>query len=421
MKPQQYLRNKKSDAAALLSELVRIATPNPPGTNYRTMMNCLQKHCRRVGLSARVLPVKVGPDDVPPAYTLEELRKHPRFNLLARWETGAKKTLHFNSHYDVVPATPAGWKSNPFEPVVRGGKLYGRGSHDMKDAIVATLLAVESLQACGLKPACNLEISFTADEETGSHLGIAELVRSGQLKADAAIVGEGGSGLQVGIGHRGVIWWEITILGRSAHGSTPHLGSNAFEIGCEVAASLRNLEETTRKKIKPYRQGNGNLVQPTFMLGGEAAGGAGGKVNVVPNEFRFTLDRRLLPGENAAAAEKVMEKLVAKIVARHGGEGFRIRQLFLAEPCLTSPNDPFVKRVFRAVEEVRTTKADPTAKPTAFLGLGFTDLHQLKQLGIPVVGYGPQGERIHGANECSDLRSILQTASIYASLMQEGI
>lgn len=413
MTPPLHLAAQKNAAIRMLSDLVRIPTVNPPGTNYREMTAFLRTLCRRAGLTTTVLPVPVTRKNIPPAYTKETLKKHPRFNVLARWDTGARKTLHFNSHYDVVPASTTGWKSDPFQPVVRQGKLYGRGAHDMKDAIVATLLAVEALRACGQKPSCNVEISFTADEETGSHLGIAHLIGTGLLRADAAVVGEGASGNHLGIGHRGAVWWKITVLGRSAHGSVPHLGSNAFVVGCAVAEALRNMETERRKRLAPYRQGDGSLLYPTFMLGGESAGGPDGKVNIVPDEFHFTLDRRLLPSENVERAEKAMETLLARVVEKAGGNGYRILRLFSAEPCLTPKKDPFVRLFANAIAAERKTP------PTEFLGRGFTDMHQLRRLGIPVVGYGPEGERIHSDNECSRIGSILQTAAVYSRMMLE--
>src|SRR5690606_27693873 len=142
---------------------------------------------------------------------------------------GARRTLHFNAHYDVVPVS-GGWRhGDPFSGALDGGWIYGRGTADMKGSIAALLLALRALSACGVEPRTNIEVSFTADEETDSALGAGWLVQHGPIEPDYAVVMEGGEQDAICCGHNGVVWLEVTVHGRAAHGSRPEQGVNALE------------------------------------------------------------------------------------------------------------------------------------------------------------------------------------------------
>jgi len=103
-----------------------------------------------------------------------------------------KKTVHFNAHYDVVPVSGRWRHGNAFNPAVEDGWIYGRGTADMKGAIASIVFALQALRATGARPIFNVEVSFTADEETDSALGAGWVADHGRLRADYAVVGEGG-------------------------------------------------------------------------------------------------------------------------------------------------------------------------------------------------------------------------------------
>jgi succinyl-diaminopimelate desuccinylase len=109
------------------------------------------------------------------------------------------------------------------------GWIHGRGTADMKGSIASLLLALRALRATKVAPALNIEVSFTADEETDSALGAGWMVEHGGIKPDYALVMEGGEGRRIGCGHNGVVWLEVSVHGRAAHGSVPHEGVNALE------------------------------------------------------------------------------------------------------------------------------------------------------------------------------------------------
>ncbi|MDD5747042.1 MAG: M20/M25/M40 family metallo-hydrolase, partial [Candidatus Omnitrophica bacterium] len=201
-----YIDKHGQQVIALTKALVDIPTVNPPGQRYEQLVDLLESRCKAVGLETRRYVV--------PRREWKKLGIHggsSRINLVARWNAGRKKTLHINGHYDVVPAT-ASWTTDPFKAVVRDGKLFGRGSEDMKANIACALSAVAALKKLQIMPAVNVELSFTPDEETGGEAGLAYLVKKNLVKADYAL-GEGCEGDYVAIGNKGMLWLEVEVCG----------------------------------------------------------------------------------------------------------------------------------------------------------------------------------------------------------------
>src|SRR5688572_26748940 len=167
MSPARYLVRHQADLVRFLQQLVRLRTVNPPGENYGEMTALLADTLLSIGMQVRRVPIpralqrKTQPDQLA----------YPRYNVIGFWGTGAKKTVHFNAHYDVVPVSGQWRHGNPFSGSVDRGWIYGRGTSDMKGAIASIVFALKALRATGTKPNFNLEVSFTADEETDSTLG----------------------------------------------------------------------------------------------------------------------------------------------------------------------------------------------------------------------------------------------------------
>ena len=227
MTPSAYIDRHSDDLLALLRRLVAIDTTNPPGLSYDAITALLTREVAAAGLAARrfAIPAALLKKSLPP-----EQHAYPRFNVLGKLDApGAKKTVHFNAHYDVVPVSGTWRHGSPFSGAVDGGWIYGRGTSDMKGSIASLLLALTALRATRTAPKLNVEVSFTADEETDSVLGAGWLVDHAPIRPDYAIVMEGGELNQVCCGHSGTLWLEVTVHGRAAHGSTPEKGINALE------------------------------------------------------------------------------------------------------------------------------------------------------------------------------------------------
>lgn len=397
-------------AIELLADLVRIPTVNPPGCRYAELVALLDERCRGLGLSTKV-------HRVPDSRVAEVVGSadYPRLNLVARWDVGAPRTVHFNGHYDVVPASGSWRFGDPFRPEIAGGSLYGRGSGDMKGSIVALLAALAGLRKAGLRPAVNVECSFTADEEIGGELGAGYLVRESLIEADCVVVCEGAAGAQVACGHNGVLWLEVELLGKSAHASRPEDGVNAFEQMAALVTGLAGYRKRLATVRRQYRDPSGAQRSPTVTLGGVFGGGPGEKVNTVPARASFSIDRRLVPGERLGPVEAELRRALETVAARTGAR-HRVRSLLRIDPCVVDPRAEVVRAFSRVVQSVRRQPA--RHKVTT----GFTDLHYfVEEAGLPGLGYGVKGESAHGQDERVRVRDLLQTARVYAGFIMSGL
>ena len=221
---------------ALTQALVRIPTVNPPGDAYAPCAELVGERLRRRGFEVAYLRAEGTPGDTA---------RNPRINVVARWESGRPgPCVHFNGHIDVVPAGQ-GWTMDPWRGDVRDGRVYGRGTCDMKGGLAAAIVAVETLIESGIRLPGALEISGTVDEESGGYGGVAWLAGKGffsRPRVDHVIIPEPLNVDRVCIGHRGVWWAEIETMGRIAHGSMPFLGDCAVRhMGAVIDAFEREL------------------------------------------------------------------------------------------------------------------------------------------------------------------------------------
>ena len=406
MTPAHYLQRHEADLIAFLQKLVRLRTVNPPGENYGAITTLLAATLRGLGLTVRRIPI-------PRALqkkTLPTLLDHPRYNVIGFWDAGAEKTLHFNAHYDVVPVSGRWRHGSAFNPVVEHGWIYGRGTSDMKGAIASIVFALKALRASGVRPNFNVEISFTADEETDSLLGTGWVADHGRLRADYAVVGEGGEGNAICCGHNGVVWLNVRVHGKAAHGSIPHRGINALEKMSALVLALDGYKKILAKK--KFRTPEGKVMVPTLNLGGVFASGEGGKINTVPAAASFTIDRRLLPVETVAAAERDLRAFLKKAAAQIPQCRITIEKVSDNHPSFSPPVSPFAAALKQSVARVRR-------RPAKFCVLtGFNDMHFFaNELRLPTLGYGPGGQNYHAVDERAKIKDLVEAATIYTDLL----
>jgi succinyl-diaminopimelate desuccinylase len=400
------IRRGRDDLIRLAADLIRLPTVNPPGENYLACVTRLARMCRDAGLTTRV--VRVPMSSVTAA--LPEAAGYPRAMVLARWDVGAPRTVHLNAHFDVVPASPHGWKFGPFTPEVHAGSLYGRGAGDMKGAIASVLHALGSMRAAGVRPRTNVEVSFTPDEETDSRFGAAWLVRRNLIQADYAIVCEGGCGRYVGVGHNGVLWFEVEVHGRAAHGSQPHRGLNAVELMSELVRELKLYKRLLARRR--FRNPDGRIRTATLNLGGVTATSLGAKINTVPASITFTLDRRVLPNEDLTGAEVELRAFIRKAVARIPRLRVTVRKLNEHTSTFLDPHAPVARAFAGALGRVRGQSA------RFMVSTGFNDSHFFAgEGGLPTIGWGPGGDSCHGADERVRVRELILAAQTYAEFL----
>jgi len=408
--PATYIDRNQAGLLSRLQRLVRIPTINPPGEHYEAVTDLLLRELAAVGLTARryripgpLLRRRLPPDQLG----------FPRFNVLGKLRTrGARSTVHFNAHYDVVPVSGVWRHGDPFGGTLDRGWVYGRGTADMKGSIASLLMALEALRATGTRPRLNVEVSFTADEETDSALGSQWLVEHAPIAPDYAVVMEGGEGDAVCCGHNGTLWLEVTVHGRAAHGSRPEDGVNALE---QMSALVRELQAYQRKlAAREFTTPDGHVLRSTLNVGGVFTCGPGAKINTVPAEARFSLDRRVLASESHAGAERELRAFLAAAARRIPRCRITVAKVSENFATFTPPTHPFFAAMAAQVSRARR-------RPAVFnVSSGFNDMyffaHYLK---IPTLGYGPGGRDYHAVDERASARELAASAKIYAGLLAE--
>lgn len=225
---------RRQDLIGLARDLIRIPTLNPPGHNYRQICDYLGEGLMAQGFSVQMIRAQGAPGDSD---------AYPRWNVVARIENGPGDCVHFNSHHDVV-AVGQGWTRDPFGAEMDGDRIYGRGACDMKGGLAASIIAAEAFLAARPDWCGAIEISATADEESGGYGGVAHLAERGFFNPERVqhvIIPEPLHKDRICLGHRGVWWAEVETHGRVAHGSMPFLGDSAIR---HMGAVLDEIERT---------------------------------------------------------------------------------------------------------------------------------------------------------------------------------
>jgi len=346
------IEGRADDLVELTRELIRFPTVNPPGDAYRPCAEHLGERLRRRGFSVEYLRAEGAPGDTD---------AHPRINVVARWESGRPgPCVHFNSHIDVVEPGE-GWTVPPFEGVVKDGRVYGRGACDMKGGLAASVIAVEALIDSGAPLPGALEISGTADEESGGYGGVAWLAERGWFskpRVDHVIIPEPLNVDRVCIGHRGVWWSEITTEGRIAHGSMPFLGDSAIRHMGAVVEALeariypRLAAQTTAMPVVPEGARTPTLNINSLHGGQPDVTGSGLPAPLVADSCRMVLDRRLLIEEDLDEVKAEVRALLDGLTQTRTGFRYRLRDLFEVRPSMTEPDRPVVRFTCEAVEAV---------------------------------------------------------------------
>ncbi len=371
------------EAVEFCREMVRVPTVNPPGAEYPRCAELIGARLRRLGYEVAYVPAEG---------LAEHTAGHPRINVLGTLDPGRPgPTVHFNGHMDVVPAGE-GWTRPPFGAVVDGGRIYGRGTADMKAGIAAMVYAVEALRRAGYPIPGRIEQSGTVDEESGGFAGVAYLCQKGLIRAgrtDYVVVAEPLDPDRVCIGHRGVYWFEVTARGRVAHGSMPHLGVNAIEL-------MGLFIDRLRRELKPRLEGRKTALpvvpeaarRPSLNVNGIVGGQTQTETLPTPcvaDLCRAVFDRRFIPEETAAEVRREVEDILREIKAEVKGFDYEWRDLMVVEPVVTDAASPLVRAFVRAVKQVYGYEGTVVASP------GTYDHKHVRRLGgiEHCIAYGP--------------------------------
>jgi acetylornithine deacetylase/succinyl-diaminopimelate desuccinylase family protein len=332
--------------------------------------------------------------------------KDGRPNLLAAVEGGRPgRHLLFCGHTDTVPPN-VGSTVDFFAAVEKEGKLYGRGTVDMKGALAAMAGALAELAERKSLPAGRVTLAAVIDEELES-LGAEALIRSG-FKADAAVVGEPTSN-KIAIGHKGLEWLSVEFIGRAAHGGTPEAGINAISA---AAYFVRLVEEELGPELKKRR--DPILGLPVINMGTIAGGD---QPSTVAAHCAIKLDRRWVTTETIEQVFSDLESLLAKVKARLPGLRTNISRVpggmatMIHGPVTIDPGHPIVKSAQKALAAASHKAYGLTVFPA------WTDGALISREGkIPTIIWGPGAlDHAHSPEENVPLEEVHSAARLYAA------
>ena len=366
----------------LLRDLVAIDSVNPmlvPGARGEAEV------ARRIAAECTAMGLRVDVTEVAPG----------RPNVVAVLEGRAPgPSLMFCGHIDTVGV--AGM-NKPFEPLTRDGRLYGRGSQDMKGGVAAMIGAVRVLAESGGLANGRVIVAAVVDEEHAS-IGAEALVAS--WRADAAVVTEP-TDLDVAVAHKGFQWVEVQTRGRAAHGSRPAEGRDAILRMGRVLHRLEALDRKLQKRPPHARLGTASLH--ASLVGG------GRELSSYPDQCTLTLERRTLPGETLGVALEEVEEIIETLRAGDAEFEADARAIFGRDAYEINPSAKLPASLVAAAESVG-------CKPGT-VGMTFwTDAAILGGAGIPSVLFGPGGAGLHSAEEYVRLEDVRLCRDTLAAL-----
>lgn len=321
-----------------------------------------------------------------------------------------RPVLWLMTHVDVVPSGPKDlWQSDPFEARVENGRIYGRGTEDNQQEMVASCFAVKALLDLGLVPQTDVVLMLVADEENGSDYGVGWLLEHHDLcrPEDFVVVPDAGNeaGTLLEVAEKSIAWVKFTTLGRQAHGSTPHHGNNAHRAGANLLVRLdQQLHERYNAEDKLFSPPV-STMEPTKKEENVP------NINTIPAEDVFYFDCRMLPQYQLTNLVEDMKRIAAEVAAEFKVET-KVETVQMAQAAPpTSPDAPVVRMLADAVRDVYG--GEPFTR-----GIGGGTVAALfRRRGIPAVVWGRNEGQAHKPNEFSVIANMVGNAAVYAHLM----
>jgi len=331
-----------------------------------------------------------------------------RPNIVARLRGEEHKTVWIVSHMDVVPPGDLSlWESDPFKPVVRDGRIYGRGSEDDGQGIVSSIYAVKALLELGVKPKLTLGLALVSDEETGNRFGISHLISEGVFReGDLIVVPDAGNseGTMIEVAEKGILWLRLRVEGRQTHASTPCRGLNAHRIGMELALQLDRVFHTKFCEADPLFDPPTSTFEPTKREPNVE------NVNTIPGTDTLYFDCRVLPRYDL---DEVVETARALARAFESAYGARVSVEVAARldaPPPTDPDSEVVRRLRKAIKIVKGVDAKP-------MGIGGgTCAAEFRRAGLMAAVWMTTDETAHQPNEYCRIENLVGDAKVFAVL-----
>lgn len=343
-----------------------------------------------------------------------------RPNVLAYIKGEVKDRLWILTHLDVVPPGDlSAWTiTKPFEPKVFNGKVYGRGSEDNGQSMVASLIAAKALLESEVRPKRTIVLAFVSDEEAGSKYGLQYLMENHKYlfnKTDVALVPDAGEsdGGFIEVAEKGIVWSRLRIKGLQVHASIPHKGINPHRVGAELISGIDKLMKERYNSINRLFEPPYTTCEPTMVKN------SSGSPNIIPGEHEITIDCRLLPEHNIddllRDIKDVFEQIAFKYAKKADNEIYpklEIEVIQRGDPAPPTPIDsPIVQSLVKSLKELRGIEPRIGGIGGGTVGSFF------RKIGIPAVVWSTIDETAHMPNEYCKIENLLADAKVMAYLM----
>ncbi|MDI6847987.1 MAG: M20 family metallo-hydrolase [Candidatus Bathyarchaeia archaeon] len=313
------------------------------------------------------------------------------------------------THLDVVPPGEESlWTvTKPFEPIIKEGRIYGRGSEDNGQSMIASIFAVKTLKILGIKPKRTVVLAFVADEEQGSTYGIQHLIKQGLFKKDDLIVvPDGGNedGSFVEIAEKSALWFRTRTIGKQTHASRPDKGLNAHRIGMEYALALDKMLHEKYSLKDEYFDPPESTFEPTKKEKNVDA------VNIIPGEDLTYFDCRVLPSYNL---EKILNDIHGLAENFEKKIGAKIKIEVLQKSVAPKPTDANSKIVIMLKEAIKKVRG---VEPKVGGIGGGTCAAFFRKLEVPAVVWSTIDETAHQPNEYAKIENLVNDAKVFSFL-----
>ncbi len=391
----------RDDMIGALGELIRIPAIGPEGNGDGEF-----ERARYV----RDLCEGAGFEDIEMYDALDErVRLRLRPNIVAKKKGSSEQTVWIVSHMDTVPPGDLdAWTNPPFSPKVTEGKLYGLGSEDNGQALIASMFAAKALNRLGIRPERTMGLALVADEEVGSQKGIQFLIQEGVFgKNDFVFVPDHGEpkGDVIMVAEKHIIWLKVRIKGKQAHASTPERGINAARAANEFAAYFTDHMESKYGAMEPMFLPPISTFEPTKRLPSV------GSVNQIPAEDTLFIDCRVLPQYDADEVIETAKRIASMFEDRSGAKFTISLEQFTRSGPVSDPEGIGYLSLAKAIKQVRGVDVVPRG-----IG-GGTCANWFRLAGIPAYVWETIDDMAHNVNEYAVVDNIVNDSKVFATLL----
>jgi succinyl-diaminopimelate desuccinylase len=406
----------------IMSTLINIDTTHPPGKTYREYVTAISPYFEELGYKLEEVII--------PEERYKKITPHlkgPRINLVGTKNYKQDKNISFYGHMDVVPATHEGqqkWRFPPFKAtMIKSGKIYGRGTADMKGAMVGLILALQIIDKLNLIPKFNIRVLNCTDEEGGPYPGVAYLAEKGYVKGTIFCM-EGANNPTIMVGSYGSMNVIVETFGRSCHSAVNFMGVNALEQTIPILTELMKLKEKVEKRESDNipglpRPGSNRKwnFSPMFNLN---IMNVGTKANIVPDHCTLLINRRIIPEEKYEDVKKEIEEAIERGKAKSKLLNVKTTFNMGYPPMNVDINSLSILRLKKVIASVKNI---PEEKITHLGMPGSTDIGLVNKIlntqDIIVYGVGYGGSNGHGVNEnirLKDLKTFIKEIIVFLCL-----